>query len=101
MADLKRRLEKLETAAEAKEGSNRPTVQVGYVQELPKEYEGERHVVVVSHVTVDDTFGKRYEWEERPGPDPNPSERQILRVCIKGGVPYRIGDWGKKHGEQP
>jgi hypothetical protein len=46
MADLKRRLEKLESVERAKEPTNRLKIETGYIQHLPVEYQGPRHLVV-------------------------------------------------------
>src|SRR5262245_1064114 len=46
----------------------------GHLKRLPREYQGERHVVVARHLP---NQGDQ-EWvafEERPGPDPNLPER--------------------------
>ena len=52
---------------------------VGYLNELPAEYTGERHIVAVGR----DPDGT-YHWEERPGPEPNDQRSAVppFRVVL-------------------
>jgi hypothetical protein len=67
-AALRSRLRRLE--------SRRPTaespveVRVGTLKRLPPEYKGERHLIVARQLTTE-CGGKRFEFEEAPGPDPD------------------------------
>ena len=66
------RLERLECRAIAVH--ERFKFRYGHLKRLPREYQGERHVVVARHLP---SQGDQ-EWvdfEERPGTDPNPTER--------------------------
>ena len=62
------RLERLESRTEG----HRPLqVRFGHLRRLPQDYKGERHVVIARHLPSE--FGQeRVEFEEVPGPDPNP-----------------------------
>ena len=55
------RLKRLEQLRPA--DSRPPEFQIGYLEKLPPDYTGDRHIVTVSR----DPDGK-YRWEERPGP---------------------------------
>jgi hypothetical protein len=94
--NLRSRVEKLEAVsaagAEEEDGigpAQFGPAQFGYMQELPSDFVGERHTVVVNRLP--DGY---YEWEERPGPDPTPPEGKgrVYMVTFVGAVPYRIGD---------
>jgi hypothetical protein len=67
MADLKRRLEKLESVERAKEPTNRLKIETGYIQHLPAEYQGPRHLVVRDRLPGNALGGCLYEWEELRG----------------------------------
>jgi hypothetical protein len=57
------RLKRLEQVRLA--DSRPPEFQIGYLEKLPPDYTGDRHIVTISR----DPDGK-YRWEERPGPAP-------------------------------
>jgi len=66
----------------------RLTVQLGYLKELPADYTGPRHVVTVKQ-TESDSHGVWFEWEERPGPEPQPAagganNEHVLRLGFVG-----------------
>jgi hypothetical protein len=62
------RLESRTTTAEC-----RVTIRFGHLKRLPPDYTGERHVVVARELPAQD--GQEWvEFEEVPGPDPNPLE---------------------------
>jgi hypothetical protein len=71
-AALQKRLKRLE---EVQATENLPPVefQVGFVKKLPAEYTGDRHLVTVGR----DADGM-YQWEERPGPEPNKDKRNSV-----------------------
>jgi hypothetical protein len=66
-AALRSRLKRLEGRGSF--GQCRVEVRVGTLKRLPPEHEGERHLVVARHLTTE-CGGKRFEFEEAPGPDP-------------------------------
>jgi hypothetical protein len=53
---------------------HRDTVRFGHLKRLPPEYQGERHVIVARQLP---NVGNQewVEFEEVPGPDPNPPQR--------------------------
>ena len=57
------RLKRLEQLRPA--DSRPPEFQIGYLEKLPSDFTGDRHIVTVSR----DADGK-YRWAERPGPAP-------------------------------
>jgi hypothetical protein len=98
MSNLERRLKKLEDAAAEAAQSERNGVewQMGYCQELPADYVGEKHVALVTRLP-----NGYYEWEERPGPGPVDNDGDaatLIRVIFVKGrdgvkVPYKLGAW--------
>jgi hypothetical protein len=57
-------------------------VQWGWITALPKDYVGERHVVIVKR---ERTSSDRFEWcqfEERPGPAPDDAELELEEKCL-------------------
>jgi hypothetical protein len=99
MADLKRRLEKLESVERAKEPTNRLKIETGYIQHLPAEYQGPRHLVVRDRLAWNGLGGCLHEWEEVEGPtakDEAADSPNILRVELVGTEPYRLGDARRK-----
>ena len=70
---LRRRLERLEVEAVQKQHHTK--VRIGKLKRLPPEYAGERHTVISKTLSVEK--GKEWvEFEEVPGPDPNPMTRR-------------------------
>src|SRR5689334_22268711 len=68
-AALQKRLSKLETAAVA--GPLRIRVRLGRLRRLPKDYAGEKHVIVAKELPTEN--GREWvEFGEVPGPDTNP-----------------------------
>jgi hypothetical protein len=56
-------------------------IQYSWLKRLPKEYVGERHVVIVKRTTT----GPGFEWcrsEERPGAAPPDLDDSSLTVCL-------------------
>jgi hypothetical protein len=101
MADLKRRLEKLESVERAKEPTNRLKIETGYIrlkietgyiQHLPAEYQGPRHLVVRDRLPWSGLGGCVYEWGELRGQRRRPTKR----VELVGTEPYRLGDARRK-----
>ena len=66
-ATLISRLERLEAKT-----ANRRTVvyRYGYLKALPKDFLGERHVVIVKKESAGSPYCERCDFEERPGPAP-------------------------------
>ena len=87
----------MEATIEARETKGGVEIQMGYVQELPPDYAGERHLVTVSRLP-----NGYYEWEERPGPAPvdvnEDGGHTIIRVGIACTPPYQLGDRRKTEG---
>jgi len=76
------RLERLEVRTA--EASRKIQIRFGYLRRLPAEYVGERHTVVAKELPSRN--GQEWvEFEEVPGPDPNP-QQQSARL----GVPTQI-----------
>jgi hypothetical protein len=44
----------------------------GHLRRLPQDYQGERHIVITKHLP-NQGAQQWVDYEERPGPDPNPS----------------------------
>src|ERR1700719_1121226 len=66
-AALRSRLERLEVRAEPKKPQR---FRSGVLKTLPKDYVGERHVVIVKREPSGAPNGEWCEFEERPGPAP-------------------------------
>jgi hypothetical protein len=63
---LQRRIEQLEQRSQAE--SNQLKVVIGYIQHLPPEFQGPRHLVVRDRLTWNGLGGCLCEWEEVEGP---------------------------------
>ena len=78
---LLRRLERLETVQDLQESDRRLKIEFAYLKELPREYNGPRHIL-----TVGRRANGREECEERPGePPPNHEEardQNVMRIYI-------------------
>src|SRR5437868_1730631 len=71
-AALLSRLERLESCAAV--ASRERRLRFGHLRRLPPDYKGEKHVVVAKQLPSRD--GREWvEFEEMPGPDPNPSPK--------------------------
>ena len=74
------RLEYLEARAAA---VNTVEVQIGYLKQLPADYQGQRHVVTAGQRAAELPVPIRYKFEERAGPAPiDTARKHILRVCL-------------------
>jgi hypothetical protein len=96
---LQRRLDKLEATADFKDESNRLKIEMGYIQHLPAEYEGPRHLVVRDRLPGKGLGGCLVEWEEVEGPTAKDDEAHspnILLIELVGTGPYRLGDARRK-----
>jgi hypothetical protein len=71
-AALLKRLKRLEQV-QATEDLPSVEFQVGFVKRLPDEYTGNRHLLTIGR----DADGM-YQWEERPGPEPNKDKRNSV-----------------------
>ena len=59
-------LKRLQRLEEVRATEHRPLeLQFGYLNKLPPDYTGERHVVTLGRLP-----DWKYQWEERPGPAP-------------------------------
>jgi hypothetical protein len=96
MAELKRRLKKLEAVIESRDESHRLEIEFGYIQRLPPEYQGVRHLVVKDQLPWNGVGNGLYEWEEVEGPATNDDQLTdpptILRIAFVRPEPYRLGD---------
>jgi hypothetical protein len=72
------RLERLEVRTV---GLRPVTVRMGKLRRLPEDYKGERHVVVAKQLPSQN--GREWvEFEEVPGPDPNPPQQPARRDSV-------------------
>jgi hypothetical protein len=67
MSSIERRIEKLESATDFKDESNQLKVVMGYIQHLPPESTGPRHLVIRDRLPWSGLGGCLYEWEEVEG----------------------------------
>ncbi len=63
-------------------------IRIGAVKRLPREYTGERHLVVVKQLPPRSPGHEWVEFEERPGPEPEqpsgPPDEHIVNICVVG-----------------
>jgi hypothetical protein len=88
MRSLRSRLQKLEDALKPDEGIS---LRIGLLHQLPADYTGEKHVVIVRYGEVQ---GGRQDcsFEERPGPvAPGPPD-PVPRLCLTETQLRIIGD---------
>ena len=85
------RLERLESRVAV--AGDQTMLRFGHLRRLPPDYKGEKHVVIAKQLP--NRNGEEWvEFEEVPGPDPNPQERKAGRpdcidiVLVK---PYSVG----------
>jgi hypothetical protein len=76
---LRLRLEKLEAEIVASTG---PTRRVGVLWKLPDDYEGERHVAIVTRHSSPSSLLEGYIFEERPGPAPPGYDDGVRNVYL-------------------
>jgi hypothetical protein len=94
---LQRRIEQLEQRSPVE--SNRLKIEMGYIQHLPAEFQGPRHLEVRDRLAWNGLGGCLYEWEEVGGPttkDDEADSPNILRVELVATEPYRLGDARRK-----
>ena len=73
---LLKRLQRLE---EVRATEHRPLeLQFGYLEKLPPDYTGERHVVTRGRLP-----DGNYQWEERPGPRPSNEDEGCSKTIIR------------------
>jgi hypothetical protein len=53
-------------------------LQFGYLEKLPPDYTGERHVVTRGRLP-----DGNYQWEERPGPRPSNEDEDCSKTIIR------------------
>ena len=83
-ATLRSRLERLEVGVEAKKPQ---PIRSGYLKTLPKDYIGERHVVILKREPAGATGDFEWcEFEERPGPAPVDAQEED---CTTIYIAYR------------
>jgi hypothetical protein len=85
---LQRHIEQLEQRSPAE--SNRLKIVMGYIQHLPPQYQGPRHLVVRDWLAWNGLGGCAYKWEEVEGPaakDDEADSPNILRVELVGSEP--------------
>ena len=79
------RLERLEVRTA--EVSCKVRLQFGNLKRLPEDYVGERHIIVAKQLPSQN--GQEWvEFEEVPGPDPNPPQAE--KAPHRGSAPTRI-----------
>lgn len=85
---LRKRVQRLEAYIRAKQDA-KIVVQFARLKKLPREYQGERHAVIVKRLPADESGNDWFEMEERPGPAPSVDiegdhsvSGPILRVCF-------------------
>jgi len=73
--DVLTRLQRLESRAAV--AAHQVKLRFGKLRRLPPEYQGERHVVIAKQLPS--KGGREWvEYEEVPGPDPNPAQERKL-----------------------
>ena len=84
---MERRLRRLENRQAAHD--RRIIIQYGHLKTLPREYTGPRHTVTVRELPPDELGRPWFEWEERPGPGPEPDAaadcrngEHVIQVCF-------------------
>ena len=75
-----------------REGSRAIRIRVGHLKRLPRDYTGERHIIVKELPSQDGW--ERAEYEEVPGPDPNPPSAiqgptRLIEVMLVKPNPYQ------------
>jgi hypothetical protein len=83
-AALRSRLERLEVVVAPKKPQR---FRSGVLKTLPKDYVGERHVVIVKREPTGAPGNERCEFEERPGPAP--LDAQDEQDCTTIYIVYR------------
>jgi hypothetical protein len=87
--------EKLE-AEQSKNTSNHREFQPGYVEWLPPEYQGPKHLVERDRIPCNILGGVLFEWEEVEGPATNEEEDEsttvVIRLQFAAPEPYHVGD---------
>jgi hypothetical protein len=72
---------------------------MGYIQHLPPEYQGPRHLVIRDRLPWSGSGRCLYEWEEVEGPAPKDYEAAWAKVMLVELVrtePYRLGGARRK-----
>jgi hypothetical protein len=73
------RLERLEAVSQ---DARQAVMQVGSLKNLPDDFVGERHVVVVKRQQTSTPNYESCEFEERPGPEPPGMRDQACRIYV-------------------
>ena len=85
-AQLSTRLERLERRSERIAVNLCTTLRLGSLKKLPRDYVGERHVVVAKHLPPQSPLGEWVEFEERPGPEPeqkrDATAGRVIDICF-------------------
>ncbi len=91
MRSVVSRLARLEQFSRLSTAPKRLRLQYGFLKTLPEDYIGPRHTVTVRQIAPAwPTYsgGNWFEWEERPGPGPQPASNAtgpndeiVVRVC--------------------
>ena len=82
ISSLQGRVKNLEATTEFKDESNRLKIVMGYIQHLPPEYQGPRHLVIRDRLPWSGLGGCLYEWEEVEGPAPKDYEAAWANICL-------------------
>ena len=85
MRSFASRLARLERTDWQCSGMGSSIIQYGYLNLLPPESVGPRHIATVRQLPSQSPGTDWFEWEERPGPEPAasaiPGNDTIIRVC--------------------
>jgi hypothetical protein len=85
MRSLVPRLARLERLNRLSTAPQRLRIQYGYLETLPDDYTGPRHVVTVRQLPPGPGGEDWFEWQERPGPEPasnttGPNDEILIQV---------------------
>jgi hypothetical protein len=78
-ATLQSRVRRLEARSQQ---AREAVVQIGLLRQLPDNYVGERHVVVVKREPTSTPNWETCEFEERPGPEPPGRHDDACRIYV-------------------
>jgi hypothetical protein len=60
-----------------------PKMRLGAIKKMPRDYIGERHVEIVKRLAPRSPIGEWVEFEERPGPAPEPlDDARFIDICF-------------------
>ena len=89
----------MEAATDFKDESAHVKIEMDYVQHLPSEYQGQRHLEARDRLPGNSLAECLSGWEEVKGlgaKDEEADSPNVLRVELVGTEPYRLGDARRK-----